>query len=137
MVKHVAAGTNGASQRRFASAGGSSAGGINSGATAAAVHASGASASMLGGSGSSLYRREVELGSGSSSISGAPGGPGSNNVRQPLFGGSGNSRSDHPSHSSAVGGAGGISAGPDAADELFASVGRSPTSKRNGRNPWD
>jgi len=93
---------------------------------------SGISGRSNSGAGSSSYRREVELGGGGDSslkTSGAASGAGGSNVREPLFGTS-HIRSDHP--------ASGSNGGPDAADELFASVaGRSPTTKRNGRNPWD
>ncbi|KAH7622239.1 putative G-protein coupled receptor-associated protein LMBRD2B [Nannochloris sp. 'desiccata'] len=93
----------------------------------------GGTSSAAGVSGS--YRREIELGegggSGGSSLKsdGVASGAGGSNVRQPLFGGS-HIRSDYP--------ASGSNGGADAADELFAGVGgRSPTPKRNGRNPWD
>jgi hypothetical protein len=116
MLKHVTSGRregSGRQQQRYSS----STSGRGSGAV-----------------GSSSYRREVELGGGAGALntSGtASAAIGSNsNVRQPLFAGSHTHKSDYPTN--------GSNGGPDAADELFASVaGRSPTAKRNGRNPWD
>ena len=137
--------TRGVSNSNSHTLGSSSSGGLLSGAR---------SGSGLPGGGSSSLRRELELGTTTSTSSGVitGGTAGGDSVRQPLF--SGSLRSDTtggvgglPGSSSA--GRGGLGAGvgasgsshPDAADRLFATVGRggssASSSRRNGRNAWD
>lgn len=91
----------------------------------------GGSTSLAGASrsGSSSLRRELELGGASGAVAGG------DSVRQPLFSGS-MVRSDASGSGRGLGASSPTSSQQDAADRLFAGVGRGSSSRRNGRNAW-